>query len=88
MDVTAHLASMPAEQVALLVVACLVMVVGGNGAFVMHYRRVGKPVWRSLMDPVDFPLLRFKAREWLLLVGSVAAFVGLVWAALGIRAEA
>ena len=79
---------MPAEQVALLVLAALVIVVGGNGALVLHYRRVGKPVWRSLMNPVDFPLLRFNARERLLFVGSVAAFVGLVWAALYISAEA
>jgi hypothetical protein len=64
------LAAMPHYQVALVVLFLVFSVVAINSVFALHYRRVGKPVLRSLFNPASFPLLNFNAREWLLLGGA------------------
>lgn len=64
--------SMPAAQAALFVLFLAVAVVGGNGVFALHYRRVGKPVLKSIFDPRSFPIADFNGREWLMLAGVFA----------------
>ena len=63
------LRTMPALQVVFLVAFIVLFVVGGNAVFALHYRRVGKSVVKSILDPSSFPLVNFNARELLLLVG-------------------
>lgn len=77
MDTTSHLwqmimeglRNMPAAQTVLLVLFMFVAVVGGNGVVALHYRRVGKPVLKSILDPRSFPIADFNGREWLMLAG-------------------
>ena len=66
------LRNMPAAQAVLLVILFVFTLVGGNGVFALHYRRVGKPVLKSLFDPRSFPTTDFNLHEWLMLVGVVA----------------
>ena len=47
-------------------------IVAGNGVFALHYRRVGKPVLKSILNPASFPILNFNRLEWILLVSSLA----------------
>lgn len=61
------LASMPDRQTALVILFFAFSVIAGNAVFALHYRRVGKPVLRSMLSPTSFPLLDFNARERLLL---------------------
>ena len=82
------LGAMPVGQLWLVLLAALFAVVAGNGVFALHYRRVGKPVWRSLWSPRDFPLLQFNRLEWLLLATVTAVFFGLVFLALRAGLEA
>ena len=80
--------AIPVDQLWLVLLAALFAVVAGNGVFALHYRRVGKPIWRSLWNPKDFPLLQFNRLEWLLLVTVTAVFFGLVFLALRAGLEA
>lgn len=80
MDTTSHpwqmimegLRNMPAAQTVLLVLFLVVAVVGGNGVVALHYRRVGKPVLKSILDPRSFPIADFNGREWLMLAAVFA----------------
>ena len=81
-NVLAVFESMPAGQVWLIVFAAVVAVVAANGVFALHYRRVRKPVLRSLFNPADLPILQFNLREWLLLAVVAAVFFGLIFLAV------
>jgi hypothetical protein len=63
-------------QTALFVLFFVVSIVGVNGVFWLHYRRVGKDP-RPFFNLTEFPLLRFNAREWLLLLGVTAVSLGI-----------
>ena len=63
-------AAMPPRQLALVIAFFVVGAVTVNGVFALHYRRVGKPVLKSLFNPMSFPILDFDRREWLLLAAS------------------
>ena len=71
------LAAMPYLQAMLIVLFFVFSVVAGNAVFALHYRRVGKPVMRSLFNPLSFPLLNFNTREWLLLLSVQAVALGI-----------
>ena len=64
--------SMPASQTALVVLFFAFVILAGNGVFALHYRRVGKPIFRSLINPASFPISDFNLREWLLLAAVFA----------------
>ena len=51
---------------ALIIVAGLVWLVGGNLLLVSHYRRLGERPWSRLRHFV-FPVAGFNAREWVIL---------------------
>ncbi|UNP29296.1 hypothetical protein [Lysobacter gummosus] len=70
--------AMPDIQTALIVLFFAFSVVAGNAVFALHYRRVGKPVLRSLFNPTSFPLLNFNTREWLLLLSVAAVSIGII----------
>lgn len=78
------LLAMPAAQAVFLMTFLVFLIVAGNAVFALHYRRVGKPVVKSILDPTSFPLFNFNARELLLLAGVLvlSAILGLlaVWA--------
>ena len=59
--------SMPASQIVLAALFFVFSILAGNGVFALHYRRVGKPVLRSLLKPTSFPVADFNLKEWLLL---------------------
>jgi uncharacterized membrane protein len=63
-------------QVLLFVLFFVVAIVGGNGVFLLHYRRVGKSP-KFFFNLTDFPLLRFNAAEWLLLLGVTVVALGI-----------
>ncbi len=42
-------------------------ILAGNGVFALHYRRVGKPIFKTLLNPTSFPIADFNLREWLAL---------------------
>lgn len=66
------LASMPGLQTALVILFFAFSVIAGNAVFALHYRRVGKPVLKSMLSLTSFPLQNFNAREWFLLAGVFA----------------
>ena len=69
---------MPASQTALVVLFFAFTILAGNGVFALHYRRVGKPIFRSLINPASFLITDFNLREWLLLAAVVAISVLLI----------
>jgi hypothetical protein len=66
------LRSMPGAQAVLIAVLVFFVVVAGNSVFASHYRRVGKPVLMSILDPRSFPVFNFNRREWSMLAGVFA----------------
>lgn len=80
MDTTSHpwqmimegVGRMPAAQAVLVFLFFFVPVVGGNGVVALHYRRVGKPLLKSIFDPRSFPIADFNGGEWLMLAGVFA----------------
>jgi hypothetical protein len=69
--------AMPDLQALFVVLFFVFSIVAGNAVFALHYRRIGKPVLQSLLNPTSFPLLRFNAREWILLLIVFAISLGL-----------
>ena len=65
-------AAMPPRQTTLFIAFAVFSIVAGNGVFALHYRRVGKPVLKSILNPASFPILNFNRLEWILLVSSLA----------------
>lgn len=65
--------AMPESEIVLIVVAMAFFIIAGNGVFVLHChcRRVGKPVLKSMFNPMAFPILQLNRREWLMLAGGV-----------------
>ncbi|RBP40419.1 hypothetical protein DES53_108126 [Roseimicrobium gellanilyticum] len=63
---------MPGTQEMLIVLFLAFATIAGNAVFALHYRRVGKPVFKSLFNPRSFPIGDFNAREWMMLVGVFA----------------
>jgi hypothetical protein len=61
-------ASMPTNQVALLVLAAIVWLGGGNLLVARHYVRRGESPW-SGFKPLSFPFAKFNTLEWLALLG-------------------
>jgi hypothetical protein len=76
------LASMSDKQAALVVLFFVFSLVAGNGVVALHYRRVGKPVLRSLLSPTSFPFLNFNAREWLMLAGVFVSSMAIIMLAV------
>jgi hypothetical protein len=72
------LASMPGLQAALVILFFAFSVIAGNAVLALHYRRVGKPVLKSIFSLGSFPLADFNAREWLLLAGVFAISMAIV----------
>ena len=60
--------AMPESQI---VVAMAFFIIAGNCVFVLHCRRVGKPVLKSMFNPMVLPILQLKRRESLMLAGGV-----------------
>lgn len=75
--VLGHLRSVPGSQALLLVLFLAFSIVSINGVFALHYRRVGRPVFKSILSPASFPILDFNAREWMLLAIALALSLGL-----------
>lgn len=67
---------MPNLQALFVVLFFVFSILAGNAVFALHYRRVGKPVLRSLLNPASFPLLKFNALEWTLLIIVLAISIG------------
>ena len=89
-DIFGRFAAIPHLQVVLVILFVVFFLVASNAVFAIHYRRVGKPVIRSLFNPASFPLFNFNAREWLLLlvVCLVSFAIGIVAVLSGYPAEA
>jgi hypothetical protein len=76
--------AMPDMQFWLVVLFLAFSLVGVNAVFASHYRRMGKPVVRSMLDLSNFPIAKFNRREWLLL-GAVY-FISLSIIILAVKA--
>lgn len=72
------LQSMPGAQAVLIAVLVVFVVVAGNGVFASHYRRVGKPMLKSILDPRSFPILNFNRREVAMLAAVFAVSIVLL----------
>jgi hypothetical protein len=70
--------SLPGSQAVLIAAFVAFSTIAGNAVFALHYRRVGKPVFRSLLNPMSFPMGDFNARERFLLAGVFAVSFVLV----------
>ncbi|RYZ72126.1 MAG: hypothetical protein EOP91_08985 [Lysobacteraceae bacterium] len=73
-------AAMPNIQFWLVVLFLAFSAIAGNAVFALHYRRVGKPVVRSMLDLTSFPIAQFNRREWLLIgaVFAISMFIGVL----------
>lgn len=68
-------------QLALLALAAVTWLGGGNILVAYHYKRLGKSPW-SGFKPFAFPFTRFNAKEWLILGGL--AILALIFAGLSL----
>lgn len=69
---------MPPLQLALVIFLFVFSIGAGNAVVALHYRRVGKPILKSMLNPTSFPVRNFNAKEWLMLAGVFAISMVLI----------
>lgn len=70
-------------QKALLIVAGVIWIGGGNLLFYFHKRRLGQKWWQGL-NPLDPPFKDFNTQEWLILLGLVILSLSIGAAAINV----